>query len=161
MPLCHTLGIRPSALFIRITIAQIFQPPDWAPATTPFQKFIFNNFCNICEIEVHGWMNCIMNTLSDEKKCSSSFFELNNFEYWYLLWECIKTVGLLGIRKSNSHSRSQRRMKNNSSTLIPSSKIHRWYCPYTLAIYNHIFRANAVSTNSEIKKKKGGRVGLA
>lgn len=45
-------------------------------------------------------------------------------------------------------------MKNNSSTLIPSSKIHRWYCPYTLAIYNHIFRANAISTESRSLKKK-------
>lgn len=44
-------------------------------------------------------------------------------------------------------------MENNSSTLIPSSEIHRWYCPYTLAIYNHIFRANAVSTKLKKKKK--------
>lgn len=35
-------------------------------------------------------------------------------------------------------------MKNYSSTFIPSSKIHRWYCSYTLAIYNHIFRADSV-----------------
>lgn len=61
-----------------------------------------------------------------------------------LLWECIKAIGLLRIRKSYSHSWGQWRMKNYSSTFIPSSKIHRWYCSYTLAIYNHIFRADSV-----------------
>lgn len=70
-----------------------------------------------------------------------------------LLWECIKAVRLLCIRKSYSHSWGQWRMKNYSSTFIPSSKIHRWHRSYTLAIYNHIFRANSIPGKLKMFKK--------
>lgn len=83
-----------------------------------------------------------------QKLSDIPYYKVLGMEWFWildLLWECIKTVGLLGIRESNSHSWGQRRMKNDSSTLIPSSKIHRWHCSYALAINNHIFRADAVS----------------
>lgn len=69
---------------------------------------------------------------------------MQNKKSYNLLRECVKAIGLLRIRKSYSHSWGQWRMKNYSGTFIPSSKIHRWYCSYTLAIYNHIFRADSI-----------------
>lgn len=45
-------------------------------------------------------------------------------------------------------------MKNHSSTFIPSSKVHRWYCSYTLTINDHIFRADSVPRKFKMLTKE-------
>lgn len=55
------------------------------------------------------------------------------------LWEGIKAVGLLGVRKGNPHARGERGVEDDCGALITRSQVHRRHSANALAVHDHIF----------------------